>query len=339
MASKYFSMIQRQMALVSYGSKFLQKELALDDCYSHEIFAGALFQFRGKDKLLLADECTLWLGTLAQDGATRLSLHMASELGVAAPPGLDRNIHVVVAQYPDRHQLWAAGREHATWREHRPALSNVAADAGDVDCFCCIEERPGTLEVPSTDWKALANAIAADLEIAVPSSAVPVAPTTMPLFVATGTASLAHRVLATLYAEQAKFENDTHMKNDNSFYQHLDAAGAAAVDHWSQRLNSWIGEVHLRCANEGGSRAACGDEPQFSRLQAPLQPATADDTGALASKAPAPAKEPWTGRIALAVAIAALSLLVLACANLIALHPWLAVLIGLPWVLYTRREK
>lgn len=174
-------------------------------------------------------------------------------------------------------------------------------------------------------WEALAAAIAADLEIAVPSSALPVEP---------GAASLAQRVLATLYAERAKFENDTHMKNENSYYQHLDAAGVAAVDHWGERLNRWIGVVQLRCASENG-----GQLSHLHPSQAPHQPMAVAGIDMPASEAQPPAKGKWTERIALAIAIAVLSLLVLAFANIIARYPWLAVLVVLPWVLYMRRGK
>jgi hypothetical protein len=47
----------------------------------------------------------------------------------------------------------------------------------------------------------------------------------------------------------------------------------------------------------------------------------------------------WTNRITLVAAIAALTLLILAIANIIARFPLLAILIGLPWVLYMQQKK
>lgn len=287
--------IQRQLALVSYGSKFLAKKLELGEWCRHPIFP---------------DDFPLWLDTLARAGATRLSLHPAESL--------DGNRYMVVVHFPECYQAW------------------VASNAGRMQ---------GSLEVPETNWKELATAIAADLEIAVPAGDAPLCVHTqlgeewakMPLFRGP---SLSHQILATLYREQAKFENDTHPKNESSYYQHLDAVGAAAVDHWGERLASWIGEVHLRCANDVGGTAQ--EMQPLRRLQEPppaLQPESKSEATIPFAKVQPPAKGKWTDRIALGVAIAALSLLILACANIIARFPWLAVLVGLPWVLYMRRMK
>lgn len=341
---------QRQVALVSYGSSFLRKELALDDWYRHGVFFDARLQFRDMaSKALLADDFTLWLGILAQGGATRLSLHPAETLGVQAPHALDRNRQLVAVHYPDRYQLWAAGDERAAWDAGGQDIPNAANYGGDVDCYLCVEERQGKLDIPATDWKMLAAAIAADLEISVPSDWAPAGPyfshtgdgaawAKMPLFVANGADALAHAILATLDREQAKYDNDTHPKNDNSYFQHLDEEGAAAVCHWGDRLDRWIGEVLLRAANidpgANGSRA----EATLTRQLAPpppYQPAPAAVGGAQAGQTSAPqADGKWTNRLGMAVGIVVLSLFILALAKIVAHFPWLAVLIALPWALY-----
>ncbi|WP_028102804.1 hypothetical protein [Pseudoduganella violaceinigra] len=338
--------IQRQVALVSYGSKFLGKQTALDDWYRHGVFWDARFQFRAPEtKALLADDFTLWLEILARAGALRLSLHSAGENGS----------NVVMVHYPDRYQTWSVVEERAEWRDH-PSLSGDdrhwyiprASDyAGNVDCYWCMGETPGAFAVPHTDWKALAGAIGADLDIAVPSSLVPAgscyveprgseAWAKMPLFVAP---PLAHHILSTLYREQAKFANDTHCKNENSHYHRLGAEEAAAMDHWGERLNSWIGEVHMRAANDCRGAAVANGSSPFQRLQAPpppRQPVEGAEPTAPPVETRSPTKVKWTNRVATAIACAALSLLVLACAHLIARYPSLAILIGLPLVLSKR---
>lgn len=344
--SRDSELIQRQVALVSYGSQFLCMELALEDWYRHGVFFGARFQFRDHEtNQLLADDFTQWLGKLAMAGATRLSLQPAAGLGLkVAQPA----IYVIVVHYPDGYQAWTTREEQPVWLDF--LLPSAAAYAGDLDCYRGMEKRPGKLDVPFTDWQELAGAIAADLEIQVPSSDVPArpfsvrlpdceSPKELPLFVAPE-ASLSHRVLATLYREQAKFDNDTHTKNENSPYHYADASGAAAIDHWGERLRSWIGEVHLRCANDAGATEQ--EKQLLRRLQEPpptLPPEPELVVAMPAAEVEAPAGGKWTSRIALAVAIAALSLLILACANLIARFPWLSVLVALPWLLYMQQKK
>ncbi|HEY0589146.1 MAG TPA: hypothetical protein VGD52_23640 [Pseudoduganella sp.] len=347
--------LQRQVALVSYGSSFLRNKLALQDWYQHGIFFGAPQQFRDRTgNALLAGDIALWLANLAQGGATRLSLHPVEALGIEPPPALGQNRHVVAVHYPDRYQLWAAGVEQAAWKAGGQGLPNAAAYAGDVDCYVCVEERPGRLDVPHTDWKKLAAAIAADLEMPVPSGSVPVEPfiafnrkseswAEKPLFVATGADSLAHRVLATLDRARGKFEHDNHPKNENSDYPYLDEERAAAVDHWKARLDSWMIEVQLRAANiDNGSAVRHQDEAPFARLQPPpppRQPAAATHEEAPNHETPAvatvpPAKGKWTDRIGMVVGIAVLSLFVLALAKVISHFPWLALVFALPWAPY-----
>ncbi|SFF63625.1 hypothetical protein SAMN05518865_102356 [Duganella sp. CF458] len=333
-------LIQRQVALVSYGTRFLRKELELEDWFHHGIFFGARFQFRDhQTNQLLADDFTQWLGNLAMTGATRLSLHRAADLGLKVA---DQAKYAIVVHYPGCYQAWAGREEQPVWMDF--LLPSAAAYAGDLDCYRGAEQRPGKLDVPGTDWQQLAAAIAADLEIVVPTGDAPLCVQVqlseewakMPLFVGP---PLAHKILSTLYREQAKFDNDTHPKNDSSYYHHLDAAGAAAVDHRGECLTSWIAEVHLLCANDVGDAAQ--EKQPLHRMQEPPPLQSEPELVApmpLAEVQP-PAKSTWINRIALAVAIAVLSLLILALANIIARFPWLAVLVALPWGLYMRQKK
>ncbi|KRB97045.1 hypothetical protein [Duganella sp. Root198D2] len=343
-----FELIQRQVALVSYGSRFLRKKLALEDWYRHGIFFGARLQFRDRaGNALLADDFTRWLDVLAQAGATGLSLHPVELVGIEVPQTLARCTQVVAVHYPDRYQLWAVGTERGAWE--------AGGCAGNVDCYLFVAERPGGLDVPNTDWKKLAKAIAADLDTPVPSDGVPAAPfcvearesapwSKMPLFVATGADSLAHRVLATLDRRQGQFANDMNPKNDNSHFQHLDETGAAAMQHWGERLDSWIGEVLLRAANIDHGSVESHKEERLHGAPTPLDQVPAAAPPAPLSlppvaEMPPPAERKWTRHIGLAIAIAVLSVLVIAFAHIIARFPWLAVVLVLPWVLYMQQRK
>jgi hypothetical protein len=147
----------RQVALVGYGTQFLRHKLPLEDWYRHGVFFDARFQFRSlEDKRLLADDFTVWLGTLAQAGATRLSLHPAAQLKVDGD-------YAVAVHFPDRYQVWAVGVEQPAWQE-RFEFPRARGYAGDVDSYWLTGEQAGQLPVPATNWKEFAAAIAADLD-------------------------------------------------------------------------------------------------------------------------------------------------------------------------------
>lgn len=264
--------ILRQVALVSYGTQTLRDQIALDDWYRHGIFFDARLQFRAlADNALLADDFTLWLGILKAAGATRLSLHLATAFQLAAARAVDGGVHAIVVHFPDRHQIWGMGEERAAWLAHplfpdeedqgNPVFPDAAYYGGAVDSYWCVEERQGPLDVPDTDWKALARAITADLASPVPSSLAPAGPyfgplphdapwARFPLFASSDSMSLAHRIMHTLDRMQSTFGNDTNPKNDDSAYQFMDAESAAKMDDWGARLDKWMLEVQLRCANE-----------------------------------------------------------------------------------------
>lgn len=352
--------IHRQIALVSYGTQFLRDKLALDDWYRHGIFFGARLQFRQlSDNALLADDFTWWLGILKESGAVRLSLHLLSEFGIGRPAVIHDGDYAVVAHFPDRHQIWAVGVERAAWLGH-PLLPDVPGipifpDAthwgGEIDGYWCVEERPGPLAVPETNWKALANSIATDLETTIPSSLAPPGPIFLPstppaawarfpLFPSGSVTVVAHGILASLYREQSKFANDTHFKNDSSYYQGLDDEGAAKVDDWGRRLDGWIVEVEMRCANEYRQRASSDDGMPLPLPPAAAKPAATPARQEPERKAPTYADPvtttggKWLRRIVFVVVLAVVCLLLLAFAHIIAAWPWLSVVLGLPFAIY-----
>lgn len=351
--------IHRQIALVSYGTQFLRDQLALDDWYRHGIFFGARLQFRQlADNALLADDFTWWLGILKQSGAVRLSLHLLSEFGIARPAVIHYGDYAVVAHFPGRHQIWAVGVERPAWLEHPlvpdvpgiPIFPDATHWGGEIDSYWCVEERDGQLDVPETHWKALADSIATDLETNIPSSLAPAGPVFLPqeppaswakfpLFPSGSVSSLAHAVLATLYSERARFANDTHHKNDNSYYHGFDAEGIAQIDDWGRRLDGWIVEVEMRCANEYRQRASSDGgmplplPPAASKNvrpqqepQAPTAPSYTDPVTTTGGK--------WLRRVVFVVVLAVVCLLLLAFAHIVAAWPWLALVIGLPFAIY-----
>ncbi len=349
----------RQIALVSYGTQFLRDKLALHDWYRHGIFFGARLQFRQlADNTLLADDFTWWLGILKESGAVRLSLHLLSEFGIARPAVIHYGDYALVAHFPDHHQIWAVGVERPAWLEHPlvpdvpgiPIFPDATHWGGEIDSYWCLEERPGQLEVPETNWKALASSIATDLDITIPSSLAPPGPIFLPptppaawarfpLFPSGSVTVVAHGILASLYREQSKFANDTHFKNDSSYYQGLDAEGAAKVDDWGRRLDGWVVEVEMRCANEYRQRASSDDG-----MPLPLPPAASKNLRSQqepqAPTAPSytdpvtPPGRKWFRRVVFVVVLAVVCLLLLAFAHIVAAWPWLSVVLGLPFAVY-----
>jgi hypothetical protein len=378
--------IMRHVALVSYGTKSLRTEMALDDWYRHGIFWGARLQFRRlADNALLADDFTLWLGILARAGATRLSLHMLAQFALPMPDAMARGDYAIVAHYPDRHEIWAVGEERSEWLTHPlfptgehlpfPIFPDAARYAGDLDAYWCVENRPGALQVPDTNWQELAAAIARDLETSIPSSEVQTGPfygpvpeqchARMPLFPQPPSGSLAYRIVSSLDRKKGQFDSDMHPHNDNGSYAH--ATSEAEIDKlydWGGRLDSWTIEVLIRCANETRSTTLLSNEPPLVRVHTPAlekasyaaqshrldqlssqvladqaaQPQTqevSDQPGASVATRPFS----WVRAIALLLAAVLLSGMVLVVARLIAGYPWVSAVVGLPLALYLKYRK
>lgn len=355
----------RQVALVSYGTQFLRGETSLDDWYRHGVFFDARFQFRSlSDNTLLADDFTWWLAILKLSGARCLSLHRATEFDISLPCILSGE-YALVAHFADHHQIWATGREEAGWREHplipaearqtMPAFPNAAGYSAELDSYWCIEDRQGSLDVPATSWKELTSAIAADLGITFPSSLAQtgpfVVPTSaewakLPLFPYSGSTAAAHRMLATLDHEAAAFSNDMNPKNENN----LDKSRDGGPERWGKRLDSWMVEVLLASANHF-SASTRKKSTRWQRTDASPPPGQAGGAAERYQSAYSPSADEhvppstlpsnarWTNRMVELVAIAVLSLFVLAVANIIVAFPWLAILIGLPCALAAKYRK
>lgn len=349
--------ILRQVALVSYGTKLLRKEIELEDWYRHGVFFETRLQFRDAANALLADDFTLWLTILKDTGATRLSLHLPGQLGVDPPRAWRGGDHAVVAHFADRHEIWAVGTELPAWLTHplrseERWIPDSTPWGGAIDTYWRVEERPGPLEVANTDWTELTAAIAMDLNLVIPVRAGPAAPfcvavshdiswARFPLFPVSEACAQAHRLLTILDSEQATFANDTHPKNENSNYRHMSDADASAVMRRGMRLRGWLTEVLLRCANECRGSGRLENSAPLVRLHEP-PPGSERGAARLEADVGAKVEKPagkWIARIGSAIGFAALCLFVVAIANVIARFPWLSVLIGFPWALYLKYRR
>jgi hypothetical protein len=143
--------------------------------------------------------------------------------------------------------------------------------------------------------------------------------------------------------------NDTHPKNESSPYQFLAQDDAARLFDWGRRLDGWITEVLLRCANECGDRAGALKETPFERMApaAAVEQVQAQADDAVPTvPAPIPAVVQGTlesrsksmKALAFILAFAGASLFVLAIANIVVAFPWLAILLGLPLALYAKEK-
>lgn len=359
----------RQVVLVSYGTRFLRGELAFDEWYRHDVFRQTRFQFRAvSENLLLADDFTLWLGRLKETGAFRLSLHLAAEFPTELVSVEYEGGNAIVAHFANDYQIWIIGKEEAAWRrdsgfpsgqaQNFLAFPDATSYGSDLDSYWCGEKKTGRLPVIETNWAALSAAIAADLDIRIPSSHAPSGPFfaflsdsassgKLPLFPSTKGTLLAHQLMTTLYWEQTQFANDANPKNEGSFYKNLDDEGAAQADDWGRRLDRWMADVLIRCANEcqmSGSALPQTFAPALARTALRRQAGKGAKPGRSSAARQAvetrsALNDKWMEHIALAIAIGVLSLFVLALGHIIARFPWFAVLIGLPWALWNKHKK
>lgn len=366
--------ILRHAALVSYGTQFLRKEITLEDWYQHGIFWGTRLQFhRLEDNALLADDFTLWLGILAQSGATRLSLHMLAQFDVPELPAMAPDDYAVAVHYPDHYEIWAIPQRTPEWIKHPlfpkgqgvpiPAFPDATRHGGNLDNYWYVSSRPGALPVPETNWKELAAAIARDLDINMPLSDVKSGPfygpvseqchARMPLIARSPAVSLANWILSSLGHKQGWFDNDMHHHNDNGSYAR--ASSDEEVDQlydWGARLDSWTIEALIRAANETRIMAVFSNEPPLVRIHPPAlkdarMEALAEQSGPTPDVAASPqtdasvAARPfsWIRAIALLLAAIVLSVIIYYAAGMIAGHPWSAALVGVPLALYLKYRK
>lgn len=270
----------RQVALVSYGTQFLRGKLPFDAWYRHGIFFESRLQFReAADRRLLADDFTLWLTVLQGTGARRLSLHPRADFAVAALHAKHGGDYVIAVHFPERYQLWIVGLEQPAWKAQGDAFAEAmgggtfpyvpaaASYAGQLDSYWCMEDIAGALPVPATDWGKLAATIRDDLDVDVRPAAMPAGPfmahsatdaqwARLPVFVYARTLVLPHQLMAVLDVAKGKYDNDTHCKNEGNLYNFMGPEASDRLFAWSQRLDQWIIDVALRCANEDRSVAS-----------------------------------------------------------------------------------
>lgn len=374
-------LVYRQIALVSYGSKYLRGEIRLEDWHRHPALGNTRFQFRDHaSNALLEDDFTWWLGILKLAGALRLSLHLPIQFSLTPAPAREGNSYVIVVHFHNRHELWIAGQEETAWSKHplvtwqpdrpSPSFPDAACFACDLDSYWCVGQRDGKLDIGNTDWKALTQAIAVDLDIEIPSKDVtsgpvvhppaqPDADGALPLFPYEGASALAHPLVATLAWQRERFAHDSDSRNDSSPIAWAAGDPTSSVYAWGKRLDSWIREVQLRCANEYRNAAHEDRHPHVDRLytvapvpqapsvpidepaetldQASMEALRAERTSAAETKATTGKR--WIDRIGVVLALAVISLLVLAVANVIASFPWLALIIGAGVVIYGQLNK
>ncbi|QYF94370.1 hypothetical protein KY495_03890 [Massilia sp. PAMC28688] len=362
-------MVMRQVALVSYGNKYLRDELTLEQFFRHGVFFGHRLLFRSvDDNALLADDFTLWLGILQGLGARRLSLHAVEEFSIKSGTAPCAGTLVIAVHYPEHYELWVVGEEKAAWWSH-PQLPEgsyqygsecppAAAYGGDIDSYWCVEQIKGALTVPETDWNALAADIRQELGLNY-GSAQPGpfrvnkydAPewTKFPLFPYAGNRPIPHRLMALLTAAQAEYANNANPKNESSPFQHM---SYEEVAERGQGLDKWMREVQLRCANEfrlkGAVAQAADAVPEMN--PAPRRRKARAKAARQAEAAPAIGKgadprndeEPshgtheraWPKAVVFILLLGVISLLLLALSNLITAYGWLSLLLGLPVAIY-----
>ncbi len=344
------TLLQRQVALVSHGTLFLRGELALDDWCRHGVFFGSRLLFRAPaGNVLLADDFTLWLVELKKAGASRLSLH-----GAGNPNDGDVDSLAIAVHHPDHYQLWTVSPEAPAWRQSGTqsddsgqACAHADTYGGSIDTYWQGPVQAGQLDVPTTQWHALAATIAADIGLPNGDHAAPNEGfyadlpahadwARMPLFPLTPDTMPAHRLLATLEQERAAIDNDAHPKNEGSAYRQLDAAGADAADARSSRLDGWLIDVQRRCANTIATAVAPGRGPADAGPRAAppyggqgTMPCNTGGGGALPETA-----TPWMTRVAFLGAWAAACLFIVAFAQAIVAFPWIAIVLALPVGLY-----
>ena len=349
------------MALVSYGTQFLRDEYTLEDWCRHNVFGRARLQFRDPaNNGLLADDFTLWLCVLKASGATRLSLHLADDFKVGLSPARQDSGCVIAVHFAQHYEVWMAGTEPSAWLTHpqlplqngRPTFPHAIPLGCALDTYWLAEKMRGALAVPDTNWSAITKAIVEDLDISIPTAAHPAQPFSLsasrngngknlPLFPMTEASAQAHLLLTVLESKLASFKHDTHPKNEGNLYFQLSDAKAEELRRWAARLESWITEVRLRCANEYRASSSPESGKPLVRLHAPplafeRDAATPEEDAGVKPEKP---DRKWVGSIGWVVALIVLCLLVLALSNIIARFPWLSVLIALPWMLYIRYRK
>jgi len=374
----------RQIALCAWGSQYLAGHDDLEDWFRHGVFWNAPQLFRAfPGRELIATDFAAWLYWLRARGATRLSLHALAPVDAPAGNEIYWGKRWICVHFPQGCERWLSGEEEPSCREANEAAKNTARQAtgrghwipdpavyaGEIDTWWCL----GTGEavtLPKTDWPATAARVKAELfpeeglrgEWRLPARARLLAgnrgdaewsrlPTLPPLKdQAGGSPLLPHRLLAYLDNEEARFDNDTHCKNENSLYAFASDEETARISRWGQNLNDWLDTLQLAAANElhweenttgGAVLSIPGTEPAG---EAQLQPDA--DTSATAAQAlpqvggaePASSGRGIPALLIDGIVLVVLCVVIVALARVLGRYEWLSVLIALPWMLYIRKK-
>jgi hypothetical protein len=366
----------RQAALASYGTLYLRGLIEFEQWYRHGIFWEARFQFRDAAGRLVADDFTTWIGALRERGALRLSMQ-------ARPAQLPDHLRVewsnwvLIAHYPNRHQVWALGEELVEMLggditrpvEHTyfPKFPDAGYYAGAVDSYWLVSEGEGVPDVPVTEWRSYSKALLTELTKATyrrvtHAKLPPYQPyhtetraeserAQLPVIPASPDVPWPHQMLALLASERGQFDNDTATKNENSLYVAASQEVAAELNAWSARIDEWRDDVLVRAANELDWQTSPAERKTTHA------PASSASSAQLVSDASTPESPPATyidntphlakqarqhrsvNTLGWLVAFTVIAVMVIAVAKLTAAFPWTAVIIALPIMLAVKSRK
>lgn len=363
----------RQMALATYGTLYLRGQMDFESWYRHGLFWEARFQFRDlTTRRLIAEDFTLWLARLRDQGATRLSVQVAA-VAIDAAVDIETVERSFVVHFPNREQRWFLGDEKlATSSDADRDVPDAAYYAAAIDKYWLIGESQPVASPSDTDWRATYEAIRRDLlndpcrQIQKPlANYAPYRVYTraendwgqLPVLPDSPKLPLPHQLLELLDTLRAGFDNDSHPKNEGNMYVMASEAEIARLDDWSRRLDAWIATVQVHAANETRWLSGATDGAQDEAAVPAVAHRTTDSSHAASvENAPSIHSDPesqFTSSTASgssdsssdkssvdsikglgwAVAFVVLTLFVVACAKIVVAWPWLAVPVALVLVL------
>jgi hypothetical protein len=367
----------RQAALASYGTLYLRDLIELEQWYRHGIFWEARFQFRDAAGRLVADDFITWIGALRERGALRLSMH-------ARPAQLPDHLRVewskwvLIAHYPNRHQVWALGEElvetlggditRPVEHVYFPKFPDAGYYAGAVDSYWLVSEGEGVPDVTITEWRSYSRALLDELTKATyrrvaHAKLPPYQPyltemradsewAQLPVVPASPHIPWPHQMMALLASERGQFDNDTATKNESSLYIAASQDVVAAMDAWSARIDQWRDDVLMRAANELDRQkppAARATTHAPAASTSPAQPVSDASTPEslpeiiYTDNTPQLVKQArqhkTVNALGWVVAFAVITVMVIAIAKIIAAFPWAAIVIALPILLVAKSRK
>lgn len=223
--------------------------------------------------------------------------------------------------------------------QHGSACPPAAAYGGDIDSYWCVAAAAGKIAVPATNWTQFATAVSDDLQLTLTTAqsepfivVVHDAPdwARLPLFPYSASSLVPHQLMKLLTDTQSAFANDTHCKNEGNIFYLMSAAQAEEKSKWAERLNQWVIDLQLRCANDVQLKGALA-EPVQPVLQVQQVQAMAPESTSAQDREP---ESKWIKAAVFAVLLALISLLLFGASHLVARYPWLSVLLSLPFTTY-----